>query len=165
MYQIIPQQISQSARKTLNAKILSAIEYKDSSIPAEEIYNSYTGIGGLHDLKMADYGSYHDFAKAKREVEMGQFFTPHEICRQMVELVSPQPTDMVLDMCCGMGNFFNFLPNQFNAYGFDIDPDAVRVAKHLYPNANIQFPNIIPPTLEERFVIVIGNAPQRQRCM
>lgn len=105
MYQIIPQQISQSARKTLNAKILSTIESGDSSISTEEIYNGYTGIGGLHELKQADFTSYHDFAQAKREVEMGQFFTPHDICRQMIEAISPQPTEMVLDMCCGMGNF------------------------------------------------------------
>lgn len=159
IHQIIPQNIPQSRRKEINDKILFCIDTGKNAIPAETIYNSYTGIGGLHELKMADYGSYHDFAKAKKEVEMGQFFTPHEICRQMVELVSPQPTDMVLDICCGIGNFFNFLPNQYNAYGYDIDPNAVKVAKHLYPNANIQVANIMTHTVEERFDIVIGNPP------
>ena len=33
---------------------------------------------------------------------MGQFFTPHEICRDMVGMLSPQPSEMILDMCCGM---------------------------------------------------------------
>lgn len=159
MYQIIPQQISQSARKTLNAKILSAIAAGNNSIPAEEVYNQYTGIGGLHELKQADFSSYRDFAQAKREAEMGQFFTPHDICRRMVEAINPQPTEMVLDMCCGMGNFFNFLPNQHNAYGFDIDPDAVAVAKHLYPNANIKVADLCTHTSEDSFNIVIGNPP------
>lgn len=158
MYQITPQQISQSARKTLNAKILSTIG-TGNSMSAEEIYNGYTGIGGLHELKQADFSSYHDFAQAKREAEMGQFFTPHEICRKMVEAIQPQPNEMVLDMCCGMGNFFNFLPNEHNAYGFDIDPDAIKVAKHLYPNANIELANICTHNPEERFDIVIGNPP------
>ena len=54
MYQITPQQISQSARKTLNAKILSTIG-TGNSMSAEEIYNGYTGIGGLHELKQADF--------------------------------------------------------------------------------------------------------------
>lgn len=159
MYQIIPQQISQAKRKEVNAKILSAIESGKGSIPAEEVYNQYTGIGGLHELKQADFSSYHDYAQAKREAEMGQFFTPHSICRQMVEMIQPQPDEMVLDMCCGMGNFFNHLPNQHNAYGFDIDADAVRVAKYLYPNANIQVANICTHNPEERFDIVIGNPP------
>ena len=158
MYQITPQQISQSARKTLNAKILSTIG-TGNSMSAEEIYNGYTGIAGLHELKQADFSSYHDFAQAKREAEMGQFFTPHEICRKMVEAIQPQPNEMVLDMCCGMGNFFNFLPNEHNAYGFDIDPDAIKVAKHLYPNANIELANICTHNPEERFDIVIGNPP------
>ena len=155
MYNIIPQQISQSVRSTLNEKILSEI----NSFSAEEIYNSYTGIGGLHGLKQSDYANYHEYAKAKREIEQGQFFTPHEICKQMVEMANPQPTDMVLDICCGMGNFFNFLPNQHNAYGFDIDPNAIQVAKHLYPDANIQVANLCTHSFEERFDIVIGNPP------
>lgn len=159
MYQIIPQQISQTKRKEVNAKILSAIESGKCAMPAEEVYNQYTGIGGLHELKQADFSSYHDFALAKREAEMGQFFTPHDVCRQMVEAINPQPNEMVLDMCCGMGNFFNFLPNQHNAYGFDIDTDAVRVAKFLYPNANIEVANICTHSPEERFDIVIGNPP------
>lgn len=159
MYQIIPQQITKSARKTLNSKILASIADGKGAISAEEVYNGYTGIGGLHDLKQADFSSYHDFAQAKREAEMGQFFTPHTICAQMVEMIKPRPTEMVLDMCCGMGNFFNFLPNQHNTYGFDIDPEAIRVAKFLYPNANIQVANICTHNAEERFDIVIGNPP------
>lgn len=159
MYNIIQQQISQGARKQLNAKILSAIDAGDNSISAEEIYNQYTGIGGLHEFKRADFSSYYDFAQAKREAEMGQFFTPHDVCQQMVKMINPKPDEMVLDMCCGMGNFFNFLPNQHNAYGFDIDPDAMRVARYLYPNANIQIANICTYNSEERFDIVIGNPP------
>ena len=155
MYNIIPQQISQSARGVLNEKILSNI----NSLSAEEIYNSYTGIGGLHGLKQSDYANYHEYAKAKREIEQGQFFTPHEICKQMVDMVTPQPTDMVLDICCGMGNFFNFLPNQHNTYGYDIDPNAVKVAKYLYPNANIEVGNLMTHDSEDRFDIVIGNPP------
>ena len=155
MYNITPQQTPQSGRAALNERIIANIE----SFSAEEVYNSYTGIGGLHGLKQSDYANYHDYAKAKREIEQGQFFTPHEICRQMVGMVTPQPTDMVLDICCGMGNFFNHLPNQHNAYGYDIDPSAVKVAKYLYPSANIEVGNLMTYQSDERFDIVIGNPP------
>ena len=125
----------------------------------ESIYNCYTGIGGLHNLKQADFSSYHRYAEAKKEFEMGQFFTPHELCRSMVEVLSPTSSEMVLDMCCGMGNFFNHLPNLHNSYGFDIDGRAVTVARHLYPEAHIEKCDIQQYRPEQRFDVIIGNPP------
>jgi len=123
------------------------------------IYNSYTGLGGLHNLRQSDFENYHAYSQAKKEFEIGQFFTPHVICKQMVELTEPDETDSVLDMCCGMGNFFNHLPNQRNAYGFDIDENAVTVAKYLYPEAHIEKCDIMQYEPERKFDIVIGNPP------
>lgn len=159
MYEIIQQRIPKSRRAEINSKILFSIDSGRKDISEETIYNTYTGVGGLHNLKQGDFASYSDYADAKKEFEMGQFFTPHDICRQIIELVSPDETDMVLDMCCGMGNFFNHLPNQYNAYGFDIDVNAVKVAKHLYPNANIEKKDICVYNPDQRFDIIIGNPP------
>ena len=47
MYAIIPQQIPQGMRAEVNEKILFAIDSGKDLIPAESIYNCYTGIGGL----------------------------------------------------------------------------------------------------------------------
>ena len=159
MYAIIPQQIPQGKRAEINEKILFAINSGKDMIPAESIYNCYTGMGGLHNLKQSDFASYHEYAEAKKEFEMGQFFTPHEICRDMVDILSPASSEMILDMCCGMGNFFNYLPNQHNAYGFDIDGKAVAVAKHLYPDAHIEKYDIQQYRPEQHFDIIIGNPP------
>ena len=159
MYRIIQQNIPQSHRAEINSNVLSAISSGKRKITAETVYNTYTGIGGLHNLKQEDYANYNEYSQAKKEIEIGQFFTPHDVCRQMVELVSPDDTDMVLDMCCGMGNFFNHLPNIHNTYGFDIDDNAVKVAKYLYPDANIEKNDICCYNPEQRFDIVIGNPP------
>ena len=159
MYAIIPQQIPQSKRAEINEKILFAINSGKDLIPAESIYNCYTGIGGLHNLKQSDFPNYHEYAEAKKEFEMGQFFTPHEVCRDMVDVLSPTPSEMILDMCCGMGNFFNHLPNQHNAYGFDIDSKAVAVARYLYPDAHIEKCDIQQYRSEQRFDAIIGNPP------
>ena len=159
MYAIIPQQIPRDKRAEVNEKILFAIDSGKDLIPKESIYNCYTGIGGLHNLKQADFSSYHRYAEAKKEFEMGQFFTPHELCRSMVEVLSPTSSEMVLDMCCGMGNFFNHLPNLHNTYGFDIDGRAVTVARHLYPEAHIKKCDIQQYRPEQRFDVIIGNPP------
>ena len=159
MYAIIPQQIPRDKRAEVNEKILFAIDSDKDLIPKESIYNCYTGIGGLHNLKQADFSSYHRYAEAKKEFEMGQFFTPHELCRSMVEVLSPTSSEMVLDMCCGMGNFFNHLPNLHNTYGFDIDGRAVTVARHLYPEAHIEKCDIQQYRPEQRFDVIIGNPP------
>lgn len=159
MYAIIPQQIPRDKRAEVNEKILFAIDSGKDFIPKESIYNCYTGIGGLHNFKQADFSSYHRYAEAKKEFEMGQFFTPHELCRSMVEVLSPTSSEMVLDMCCGMGNFFNHLPNLHNTYGFDIDGRAVTVARHLYPEAHIEKCDIQQYRPEQRFDVIIGNPP------
>lgn len=159
MYAIIPQQIPRDKRVEVNEKILFAIDSGKDLIPKESIYNCYTGIGGLHNFKQVDFSSYHRYAEAKKEFEMGQFFTPHELCRSMVEVLSPTSSEMVLDMCCGMGNFFNHLPNLHNTYGFDIDGRAVTVARHLYPEAHIEKCDIQQYRPEQRFDVIIGNPP------
>ena len=159
MYAIIPQQIPQDKRAEVNEKILFSIDSGKGLIPAESIYNCYTGIGGLHNLRQSDFANYHEYSEAKKEFETGQFFTPHEVCRDMVDMLSPASTEMILDMCCGMGNFFNHLPNQHNAYGFDIDGKAVSVARHLYPDAHIEKCDIRQYYPQQRFDVIIGNPP------
>jgi len=159
MYAIIPQQIPQDKRAEVNEKILFAIDSGKDLIPAESIYNCYTGIGGLHNLKQSDFANYNEYAEAKKEFEMGQFFTPHEVCRDMVDMLCPVSSEMILDMCCGMGNFFNHLPNLHNAYGFDIDGKAVAVARYLYPDTHIEKCDIRQYYPEQRFDIIIGNPP------
>ena len=133
IYANIPQNIPQERRAEINRSILASLKTSAKKLPAETVYNSYTGLGGLHGLDREDFDSYNDYARAKKEFEMGQFFTPHDLCARMVALASPDPSEMVLDMCCGICNFMNHLPNLYNAYGFDVDPDAVTVARYLYP--------------------------------
>ncbi|MDR0231979.1 MAG: N-6 DNA methylase [Dysgonamonadaceae bacterium] len=160
MYNIILQSIPQSGRAETNEKILSGIRNgKAKRVPPEMVYNSYTGLGGLHELRQSDFENYYEYSEAKKEFEIGQFFTPHTVCKQMVELIEPDITDTVLDMCCGMGNFFNHLPNQHNAYGFDVDENAVTVARYLYPDAHIEKCDIRQYNPTQKFDMIIGNPP------
>lgn len=78
-YQYQNQSIPQEARKELNEKILYLVDQDlaaQSGISREDIFNAYTGDGGLHGLNRADYDNYHEFSEAKKEIENGQFYTP-----------------------------------------------------------------------------------------
>ena len=141
-YNILNQAIPQNSRRELNDKILYLIDNdlaESSGITKEDIYNAYTGDGGLHGLKYSDFDSYYEYSNAKKEIENGQFFTPPLLCKFIMDCLNPSGTDVVADLTCGMGGFFNFAPAESNVYGCELDIKAYKVAKYLYPKANITY--------------------------
>ena len=158
-YIINPQNIPQGRREEINKKILYAIDNGIDTITPEVVYNCYTGNGGLHGLEMKDFDNYNEFKKAKMEKEAGQFFTPHETCRLVCEIVDAQEDDRIADSSCGMGNFFNFLPVQENIWGNEIDPAAAKVARFLYPKASISCSDMRTWTPAQKFTIMLLNPP------
>jgi type I restriction-modification system DNA methylase subunit len=158
-YQIKNIIIPQNKRKEINEKCLYVVENGLSNLTQSDIFNAYTGIGGLHDLEYKDYNSRYSYGEAKKEIEQGQFFTPHSICKFMVDCVKPTKTDLISDLCYGMGNFFNYLPIEKNVYGCELDMKAYKITKHLYPDANITADDIRQYNPEIKFDIVFGNPP------
>jgi hypothetical protein len=59
----------------------------------------------------------------------------------------------------GMGNFYNYLPVEKNIYGCELDIKAYKLAKFLYPEANLQCEDIRNYYSEVKFDIVVGNPP------
>lgn len=154
--------IPQNKRRELNDKILYLIDSggaESHGITREDVYNAYTGDGGLHGLKRSDFGSYAAYSSAKKEMENGQFFTPPAICQLIAELLSPEKGDLIADLTCGMGNFFNFFPSESSLYGCEIDNKAYKVARYLYPAANIVNQDIRLYQPGIFFDYVVGNPP------
>lgn len=154
--------IPQNRRRELNDKLLYLIDSgtaEQFGVTQEDVYNAYTGDGGLHGLKRSDYDSYAHYSDAKKEVENGQFFTPPDICRFVADCLDPGKGDLIADLTCGMGSFFNFLPTESNLYGCEIDNKAYKVAKHLYPAANIVNQDIRLYQPGILFDYVLGNPP------
>lgn len=154
--------VPSSQRKMLNEKVLYLIEHGGfdlAGITASDLYNAYTGDGGLHDLQRGDYENYHEYSEAKKEIENGQFFTPPPLCDLVVSCLKLSASDLIADLTCGMGNFFNFLPDEANAYGCEIDHKAYKVAHYLYPKASIELGDIRTYESQIRFDYVIGNPP------
>ena len=154
--------IPQDKRRTLNEKVLYLIDSNGCdacSISPEDIYNAYTGDGGLHGLERADYENYHAYSEAKKEAENGQFFTPPHLCEFITACLKLSEHDLVADLTCGMGNFFNYIPTEANTYGCELDIKAVKVARFLYPEATIECRDIRTCQPETRFDYVLGNPP------
>lgn len=154
--------IPQDRRQELNDKILYLIDSGETDrhgITQEDVYNAYTGDGGLHGLKRPDFDSYAAYSSAKKEIENGQFFTPPSLCQRIAKLLSPEKGDMIADLTCGMGNFFNFFPSESSLYGCEIDNKAYKVARYLYPSANIVNQDIRLYRPGILFDYIVGNPP------
>lgn len=149
-------------RKALNEKVLYLIDsngMETAHITPEDIYNAYTGDGGLHELERSDYDSYTEYSQAKKEVESGQFFTPPALCEFIVSCLKLSASDLIADLTCGMGSFFNFMPMESNIYGCEQDVKAFKVARFLYPGANLEQNDIRLYQPGLRFDYVVGNPP------
>lgn len=154
--------LTREQRKELNEKVLYLIDsgtVSSTGITSEDIYNAYTGDGGLHGLERSDFDSYHDYSEEKKALENGQFFTPHDVCRLVVSSLRLSAYDLVADLTCGKGSFFNFMPVESNLYGCELDAKAYKVAHHLYPQANLALMDIRAYRPDVRFDFVVGNPP------
>lgn len=166
-YEYYPKRRTEQERRDLNEQILRLLQSgacEQAGVTDEDIFNRYTGDGGLHGLRRSDYENYNAFSAAKKELENGQFFTPPPLCEMVVSALRLSDTDLVADLTCGMGNFFNFLPNERNAYGCEVDPNACAVARKLYPQAHIVQGDIRDYEPQTHFDFVLGNPPFHLRC-
>lgn len=161
-YQFSGQSIPQESRQELNNKILYLIDndlVESSGITTEDVYNAYTGDGGLHGLKFQDYDSYAEFSSAKKEIENGQFFTPDSVCQFIMECLAVSDQDVVADLTCGMGGFFNHCPVEANVYGCELDVKAYKVAHYLFPKANLVCGDIRTYNPGIKMDYIVGNPP------
>ncbi|WP_340032519.1 N-6 DNA methylase [Paenibacillus sp. FSL K6-1122] len=161
-YQITTISVPLNKRKNINDKIIHLIDNgltEKYGITKQNIFDTYTGNGGLHGLSFSDYRSFHEYTEAKKDMEVGQFFTPHFLSKFLIDCLRPSKDDLIADMTCGMGNFFNWLPNHNNVYGNELDIRAFKVAKHLYPDVNMSHDDIRNYEPQIKFDVVLGNPP------
>jgi predicted RNA methylase len=147
-------------REYYNKKIVTLIHSGNlQGISPEEIFNLYTGKGRLHGLARNEFDNYYEYSQAKKEIEQGQFFTPHQLCEQVMQALQPLQGFTVADLTCGIGNFFNYLPEGINIYGNELDSNAFTVCKYLYPQAILERSDFVYYAPDEKFDLVIGNPP------
>ena len=158
-YPICTERIALKDRMEQNRLCLQAARAEHPSLPMEQIYHKFTGRGGLHGLHYVDFGNYHDFAEAKKEIEQGQFFTSDELCQWVMECVRPESRYRIADLTCGKGSFLNQAPEEENAYGCEIDPDSYAIARLAFPKAHLTLGDIRAYDPKVHFHLVVGNPP------
>ncbi len=158
-YQNLCVTVPKATRAVLNAKILMLIDGGDlQGVSHEEIFNCYTGIGGLHGLIKDDHENFYAYSEAKKEMEQGQFFTPVAVAEKMAALLPLKHSETIADLTCGAGVFANYFPEK-QFYGCELDMKAFKVAQFLFPEAGLEQRDIRFYEPEIKFDHIIGNPP------
>lgn len=162
MYQISNNVVPQNKRKEINEKIQFMIQNDSCSkygITKQNIYEMYSGSGGLHGLDFNDYDSFHSFTEAKKVIELGEFFTSHQLSKFLVDCLKIDQFQLVADLTAGSGNFINWLPNHQNVYANELNVNNYKVMKYLYPEINAIQGDIREYNSSVKFDYVLGNPP------
>jgi len=106
-----------------------------------------------------------DYLKNRPKEErspLGQFITPRSLRDALLDQIELTPGMKVLDPGVGTGEFLyscNARVDNLILEGWDIDPEVVKVAKKLVPNAEIKIQSALDQDWKENFDIIIGNPP------
>ena len=143
----------------------------------QEILSQYVGWGGLADAfdesKSAWANEYQElkgllseqeYASA-RESTLNAHYTSPAIIRSIYEALDRMGFEKgnVLEPAMGIGNFFGMLPEKMQGsrlYGVELDGITGRIAKQLYPNADIKITGFEKTDYPNDFFdVAIGNVP------
>lgn len=144
----------------------------------QQLLARYVGWGGLADAFDARKDNWHKEYQELKELlpeaeyeaarasTLTSYYTSPEIVRAMystLERFGLQGGN-ILEPSMGVGAFFANRPASFdesaNLFGVELDPVTGRIAKQLYPKANIQICGYEKATLPDSyFDVVIGNVP------
>ena len=155
-------------------KTLKQLETENRTATPEEqeILSKYTGWGGM--AKVFELGNSHydevkglltsDEYAATRKSAMSAFYTSPVIIKEIYSKLSDMgfSKGKLLEPSCGVGNFIGMIPEDMQAKvtGIELDSLTGRIAKKLYPEAQIQICGFESSNLKsESFDVAVGNVP------
>ena len=142
----------------------------------QKILSRYVGWGGLPDAfddrKSGWASEYQELKKALTPAEyeaarastLNAHYTSPTVIRAIYEAVGNMgfQTGNILEPSMGIGNFFGMLPENMRGsrlYGVELDSITGRIAKQLYPNANITIAGFETTDRRDFFDLAVGNVP------
>ena len=137
----------------------------------QEILSKYTGWGGMAKVFEPDNRHYQevrelltdDEFEAARKSTMTAFYTSPVIIKEMYAKLADMGMNggRLLEPSCGIGNFIGMMPgSNTRVTGIELDSLTGRIAKVLYPQADIQVCGFENSKLKENsFDVAVGNVP------
>ena len=158
--------------------LLKELEFEGAQATPEqqEILSRYVGWGGLADAFDESKDNWKDeFAElyaalspeeyaAARASTLNAHYTSPTVIKAIYEAVGNMgfQTGNILEPAMGVGNFFGFLPQEMQGsrlYGVELDSITGRIAKQLYPKADITVAGFETTDRRDFFDLAIGNVP------
>ena len=152
-------------------------ETSEQAIPEQqEVLSRYVGWGGLADAfdpeKPAWAAEYTQLKElltpeeytAARGSTLNAHYTSPTVIKAIYEAVGRMgfETGNILEPSCGVGNFFGMLPEEMRnsrLYGVELDSISGRIAKQLYPKADITVAGFETTDRRDFYDLAIGNVP------
>ena len=142
----------------------------------QEVLSRYVGWGGLADAfdpskdswskeytTLKNLLSEEEYAAARCST-LNAHYTSPTIIRAIYDAVGQMgfQTGNILEPAMGIGNFFGMLPEEMKnsrLYGVELDSISGRIARQLYPRANITIAGFETTDRRDFFDLAIGNVP------
>ena len=149
---------------------------QQASPEQQEVLSRYVGWGGLSDAfdpekpawaleyaQLKELLTRSEYAAA-RSSTLNAHYTSPTVIQAIYEAVGRMgfETGNILEPSMGVGNFFGMLPEKIrnsHLYGVELDPVSGRIAKQLYPKADITVGGFETTDRRDFFDLAIGNVP------
>ena len=158
--------------------LLQELEFEglQASPEQQEILSRYVGWGGLADAFDESKDNWKaEFAElyaalspeeyaAARASTLNAHYTSPTVIRAIYDAVESMgfQTGNILEPSMGVGNFFGMLPESMKSsrlYGVELDSITGRIAKQLYPKADITVAGFETTDRKDFFDLAVGNVP------
>ena len=158
--------------------LLKELEFENRQATPEEqeILSRYVGWGGLSDAFDESKSAWaKEFAElyaalspeeydAARGTTLNAHYTTPTVIQAIYEAVGRMgfQTGNILEPSCGVGNFFGMLPEEMRGsklYGVELDSITGRIAKQLYPKADITIAGFETTDRRDFYDLAVGNVP------
>ena len=158
--------------------LLQELEFEglQASPEQQEILSRYVGWGGLADAfdpDKAGWRAEYDELKgvlspeeyaAARASTLNAHYTSPTVIRAIYDAVENMgfQTGNILEPSMGVGNFFGMLPESMKSsrlYGVELDSITGRIAKQLYPKADITVAGFETTDRKDFYDLAVGNVP------
>ena len=169
------------AKYQANINAIKLLKYLEAdgrqAIPEQqEVLSRYVGWGGLADAFdpnkekwSAEYAELKNLLtpeeyEAARASTLNAHYTSPTVIKAIYDAVGNMgfKTGNILEPSMGVGNFFGMLPEEMRSsrlYGVELDSITGRIAKQLYPKADITVAGFETTDRRDFFDLAVGNVP------